>query len=139
MGLALDSGPAIAETAVGRVARETDTGPTGGKPVVDPPHFGHGMPVITPGHPAGSYLLYKLLVNPLNYGDQASRCETAHAVPLPSSACVPGASELESLQERFVALEPMPLNGSLAGEMADLRRLQSFIRGGAQTADCAER
>ena len=137
MGLALDSGPSLDETAIARVAHETDTGPTAGAAVVDGPRFGAGLAVIAPSNPAESYLLYKLLANPGNFGTGAAACTTAHAVAMPRGACPePSSAERARLAEWMVPLDPMPRGGTLPGGVEDLRLLQVFIAYGADTSGC---
>jgi hypothetical protein len=135
MGLALDSASALRDTAIRRVAHETDSGPYTGRPLVDPPRFGLDMSIIDPGSSETSYLVYKLLVNPENFG---GRCETRHAVELPPGTC-PLASDAERarLHDAFVALDPMPPGGAgIAQRLDGLRTLLGFIDAGATTAGC---
>ena len=133
MGLRLDSGEALRETAIAHVAHEADTGPISGQPLVDPARFGTGMPVIDPGAPGTSYLMYKLLVGPANFG----ACETKYEVGLPSGICpAPSPAERTRLLDWFVRLEPMPLGGTLVGTRETLDLLQGFILAGSQAGTC---
>ncbi len=59
MGLVLASPEGIARTAIGRVARETETTGRAGAPESEGRLFGVGMPRIAPGSPGSSWLLYK--------------------------------------------------------------------------------
>jgi hypothetical protein len=137
MGLRLESGSDLRETALHRVARETE-GADVTTPLVDPARFGENMPIVDPGSPALSYLLYKLLVNPLNFETGGGPCTTNHSVRLPNGVC-PLATESERtrLENWFVRLDPMPPEGAaLQGGVPELRALSEFIRAGADTADC---
>jgi hypothetical protein len=137
MGLRLDTAEGLRETAVRRVAQQTDTGPYPGRTLIDPPRFGVGMALIDPGSPATSYLLYKLLRNPDNYGGEGVPCATKYAVALPQGTCAPSPGELTLLGEWFVRLDPMPpLGEALAGGIDDLRLLQRFVSAGADTRRC---
>lgn len=134
MGLRLDSRASLLNTAIGRVAHEADTGPVAGRPLVDPPRFGTGMPVIDPGNPGTSYLLYKLLVGPHNFD---ADCRTKYPVASPTGPCpAPDEAEQQRLQSWFVRLEPMPLGGALAGGKSTMDLLQGYILGGAETTSC---
>lgn len=134
MSLRLDSSASLLSTAIGHVAHEADTGPVAGRPLVDPPRFGTGMPVLDPGNPGTSYLLYKLLIGPENFGDD---CTTRHNVPLPPGGCpMPDDGERQRLRDWFVRLEPMPYGGKLVGGLDTLDLLQRYILAGAGTANC---
>lgn len=156
-GLRLDSAAALRETAVSRVARETDLGDfSGGAADLHGPRFGVRMPIMDgDGHsPGSSYLLYKLLLLPEN----TAPCGRAD-LPLCQLAPAPGESihrdlplargdslqlssaERARLREWFVRGEPMPAaypddEGHLvrgAVTLEGLRALSSFIAAGA---DC---
>jgi hypothetical protein len=134
MNLRLDSRASLLATAIGHVAHEADTGPISGRPLVDPPRFGTGMPIIDPGNPGTSYLLYKLVVGPENFGDA---CSSKYAVPNPSGDCPsPTAVEQQRLRDWFVRLEPMPFDGRLVGGIDTLDLLQRYILAGAETKTC---
>jgi hypothetical protein len=134
MGLRLDSRAGLVDTAIGHVAHEADTGPLAGRPLVDPPRFGTAMPVIDPGSPGTSYLLYKLLVRSDNFG---ADCTSRYRAPLADGTCLAADdAEQQRLRDWFVRLEPMPFGGTLAGGAATLDLLQSFILAGAETDTC---
>lgn len=136
MGLALESGASLQSTAIARVAHETDTGGVAGQILVEAARFGVGMPIIAPGDPANSYLLYKVFENPGNYG--ADGCSTTHTVALPEGQCLPpSTAEIARMQAWFLQADPMPpppFSGSLS--TGELRALQDFIRAGASLSDC---
>jgi hypothetical protein len=136
MALRLDSGASLRETAISRASREVE-GPRAGVPIVDPARFGVGMPIIDPGSPSSSYLVYKLITKPENFGSGDAGCRTTHLVPLPEGTCLPGtAAERARLQDWFVRLDPMPPAGNALAGVGDLRTLSDFIRSGAPTSGC---
>jgi hypothetical protein len=136
LGLRLDSGSALQETAVGQPSREVE-GPDVTRVLVDPARFGLGQSRIEPGSPSRSYLMYKLLVRPENFGTGDAACKTTHLVALPDGTCLaPTAAERARAAEWFVRLDPMPLHGALPGGVSDLRLLSDFIRAGADTGAC---
>lgn len=137
LGLRLDSAAGLLQTAISRVARESE-GPNAGTTIVDPPRFGVGMPVIDPGGPGSSYLVYKLLVKPENFRSGEARCPSSHRVDVPESTCVaPSAAERDRLRDWFVGLDPMPPGDvALPGGLLDLRTLAGYIAAGASTAGC---
>lgn len=115
--------------AIGRVARSSDRGPTSGKPMTSPARFGIGMPLIEPGRPELSFLLYRVLLSPELYNDAKRR----HGVrPL-------DATELARASQ-WLGVGPMPPSdvgwprGSAPSSL--VVALQSWVWGGAQTSDC---
>jgi hypothetical protein len=136
MALRLGTAHDLQQTAIGRVAHETDIGPAGGTVLVDPPRFGVGMAIIAPGEPASSYLLYKLLVNSESYSPDG--CTSIHPVALPAGHCIsPGQEEISRMQDWFVRLSPMPPADE--GEplpLPDVRLVQDYIRAGAPLGGC---
>jgi hypothetical protein len=147
-GLWLEGRRNFAATAIGKVARQTETGDSGGGVGLESsPRFGVEMPLVAPRNPGNSYLLYKLLRNPANYeacsptatspycAEAAEPCQSSHpTLPLPEGECVaPPAEELARLREWFVRGEPMPLVGSIG--LTSLRQVSRFIAAGA---DCSE-
>jgi hypothetical protein len=133
-GLALDTARGLAETAIGRPAHEASTWAIPGSTLDEPPRFGTGMSLIDPGNPGTSYLFYKLLENPGNFG--ADGCTTAYSVALPPGEClVASPAERGRLADWFVAGDPMPPGeAALPGGTSDLRALASFIQ--SSTAEC---
>jgi len=137
MGLDLHSGQALLETAIGRVAHQTDIDGITGQSFENAPRFGVGMPRIDPGQPSNSYLLYKLLIKPDNYRrspEDDEKCETVHRVDL-AGECEPSAEEISRLRQWFVLGDPMPRGGSSTEGASlyrsHLRGIQSWIRSGA--------
>jgi hypothetical protein len=60
-GLDMSSPAALARTAIGVAAHETQTGEHARTADQVPPRFGRAMPLLDPGVPGNSYLVYKLL------------------------------------------------------------------------------
>jgi hypothetical protein len=151
-GLWLDSRANLRSTAIGRIARQTETGDeSGGRAEDRGARFGVRMALIDPKNPGGSYLMYKLLRNPQNYEacgplGQGPFCTdadpkvSAHpALPLGKRQTVaPSAEELERLREWFVRGDPMPLDPRGLGlnvGLDGLRAVSAFIASGA---DCRQ-
>jgi hypothetical protein len=134
-GLALDSTRGLADTAIGRPAHETSTWAIPGTTLDEPPRFGTGMSLIDAASPATSYLFYKLLENPGNFGPDGT-CTTIYSVALPPGQClVASPAERARLADWFVAGDPMPPgHAALPGGASDLRALASFIE--SSTSGC---
>jgi hypothetical protein len=147
----LDGRSNLRNTAIDRVAHETELGDTAGSPLQDSPRFGVQMPIIDPKNPGNSYLLYKLLRKPENFepcgpGVSSSVCaepaDTAVSayttLPLSEGESIePSAEESLRLREWFVRGEPMPYPGgpSTTVSLQGLRAINAFIAAGA---DCSE-
>jgi hypothetical protein len=65
-GLDMSSVARIIATAINDTAHGSQTGEHARKADRSPPRFGKAMPIIDPNFPGNSYILYKLLSNPLN-------------------------------------------------------------------------
>lgn len=144
MGLRLDSWSGIEQTALGRVAHQTETGNTVGVPFVNPSRFGVAMPTIEPGSPEASYLVYKLLLSPENFAPcQGSSC-AFEALPGARSCAPLPDEERERLAEWFVHGEGMPIvrnDGAEPGclpadnralDCGEMRAITRFIQSGAR-------
>ncbi len=103
MGLDLESASDLRTTAVGRPAHQTEIGDTTGVADQDAARFGANMPIIDPGRPDNSYLMYKLLIGPEPYQPAAGE-----DCPAGDSCEVPATDELDRLRSWFVHGEPMP-------------------------------
>ncbi len=134
-GLDLSSGNALLSTAIGRVAHQTDLGTVTGEVLENPARMGIDMPIIDPGRPDNSYLLYKLIVRPENYrrsAEDPDLCGSAYRVAEDEACLPPSEPERARLREWFVRGEPMPLTGpEVALDRSRLRAIQAFIRAGA--------
>jgi hypothetical protein len=136
MGLVLDSWDAIGRTALGRVAHQTEIGASIGRTDENPLRFGANMPIIDPGRPDNSYLMYKLLLAPETYDpcpdpDAETQSEAEAAWCGSCSAddrCEPpDGAELERLAGWFVRGAPMPYSEDKPGH-AMVAAVQAFIR-----------
>jgi hypothetical protein len=137
-GLRLTTRDALVDTAIGRVAHQTETGTTTGLPLEAAARFGSGMPLIDPRRPDNSYLLYKLLVGPSVYAPssgEAEDCASAYSVEPAATGpdcLVPPPDELERLRSWFVLGEAMPpAHVPPFFHRAEARKLSEFIRAGA--------
>lgn len=141
-GLRLTDGDALADTAIGHVAHQTETGGTTGVPLELGERFGSGMPVIDPLRPENSYVFYKLLIGTSVYEPSegepddcasASAYSVAEAPSTEGGGCLaPSADERERLRSWFVLGEPMPPPGEEPFfRLAEARKLAAFIRAGA--------
>lgn len=145
MGLALDSPEAIADSAVLRIAHQTDTGDTAGVTFPNPARFGVGMRRIEPRRSYSSYLVYKLLLEPRNFEPCA---EGSPFCALPgASRCEPlSEAEVQRLAGWFVRGEPMPPSPTAAHWMGcdelpardhlDCGELRAITRWIDNGADC---
>jgi hypothetical protein len=96
MGLDLSSPSGLSATALGVTAHQTQVGEGAEQGETSPLRFGRAMPIIDPGNPGNSYLLYKVLIHPLNH-------------PRPDGELWPAlGAELERLRDAFVSGLPMP-------------------------------
>lgn len=111
MGLRLDSWSGLEQTAIERVAHQTETGNTVGVPFARPARFGVAMPIIDAGNPHTSYLVYKLLLSPANLAPCSADSCAFDALP-GAQSCVPlPTDERERLAAWFVRGEAMPIVG----------------------------
>lgn len=134
MGLDLSGAPGLVTTAINRVAHQSEIGPQGGRYLENPARFGVQMPLIEPGNPGNSYLLYKLLMRPQNYAGIGSSdvCVTDHRVPLPDGQCLPPSeAEMNRVRDWFLRGQPMPLRADLPMNRPMLVDLQRWIAAGA--------
>ncbi len=142
MGLDLSSSEGLLVTAVGKVAHQADTGPNTGLPLQNPSRFGVNMPLIDPGRPDNSYLIYKLLLRPENLG--ASGCTTRYPTLSLGANCEEHRTqEAARLREWFVRGQAMPLTRYASDPQGNVtvndapvplettRGIQAWIRGGA--------
>lgn len=132
MGLDLTSAEAMRRTAIGRVARQTETGATTGIALQNPARTGVAMPIIDPHRPDNSYLLYKLLIAADNYRP-AGDCQTEFRAEVDPELCTRASDdELERLRDSFVRGEPMPHPASARRLGPEgVRSVERFIRAGA--------
>jgi len=137
MGLVLDSEDGIGRTAIGVVASEANGTALASQPLAPQNVFPAGMPILDPGNPGDSFLMYKLLA----YGDAAS------AGPIPYTACRPTtppfdygpgalatADEAQRLGDRVGTRMPW-LRSPLT--IDELERIRLWITQGAEVDDCS--
>jgi hypothetical protein len=98
MGLSVTTIDGLTQTAIGKVAHETEDGGAARIPTEHPLRFGVSMPIIMPSDPGQSYLLYKILANDL--------APLAVDPTDPEDVLQPG--ELERLRQTVVTGLPMP-------------------------------
>ncbi|AUX22110.1 hypothetical protein SOCEGT47_026110 [Sorangium cellulosum] len=126
-------------TAIGHAAHQTQTGERAHVGEESPDRFGTAMPLIDPGNPGNSYLLYKILigqnaVDPTLSPDQAEQLR----------------DEVDRLRAGFVMGMPMPPTGAsfklFASDPADpslvphvdgMDILTAWILNGAEPRDCS--
>jgi hypothetical protein len=128
-GLRLDDELGIS-LAIGRTAHQTQTGELAWQGEQSPSSLGRAMPIIDPGNPGNSYLLYKVLIN--------------RSIP---AAAVAPTEELARLRSAVVVGNPMPIEeypddpatpehdgGGLSLDELDLVR--RWIAAGAPAPSC---
>lgn len=159
-GLILDSSGGIAGTSIGRVAQGSNTGARAG--IAEPPGalFGVDMPIVDPGNPSNSWLMYKLLLapeqpaadetnGPLTNATCATKTPTLQ--PPPQVTPAPSAisdDERTRLSDYVLGNQmPYPPNpGSSATDISnltqdlthdELERVRAWIAQGAPVIDCS--
>lgn len=128
-GLALDSASGLQAT-LRRVARATDRAGLSGKSRLSGERFGWNMPIVEPGEPSFSFIVYRILL-----GRDAYRDETGKFIVRP-----PPAEELERARDWFGVVEEMPPPDvgwpQLVSPIGTVTTLHDWIRDGATTTDC---
>ena len=99
------------------------------------------MNIVDPGSPATSYLMYKLLQKPENFGPAGAepRCVTGYHSPVSDLDCLPTPpDERVRLREWFVLGDPMPKDETSMGQpiaaattRENLVRISAWISTGA--------
>jgi hypothetical protein len=127
MGLVMSSNAALHATAIGRVAHETQDGEQARVPNESPPRFGRAMPILDPGSPGNSYLIYKLLAN----------YQTKPEVPFLDTPPGGEAPEVRRVRTTLIAGMPMPPSGSEAYlRDGEIEWLAEWLLQGAPTKTC---
>ncbi len=143
-GLVLETESGIAATARGRVANATNTG---ARSTAAPPGtaFGIDMPIIDPGNPGNSFLLYKLVQRPPTANAWATEpCSNAALVPTWDVATMPRSGDAETQRlAQFIPGMSMPFRAASDTTTADttvsdaeLDRLRLWIAQGANVESC---
>lgn len=165
-GLVLATSAGVAATAISRVANGSNTGPFAG-PGRAPSHvFGVDMPIVDPGNPGNSWLLYKVLlgapsppVEVVDAGTADARAPASDggAGPAVRPPCVPqpafessavaanGLSDAERARlSDFVLGNRMPYPAAPGRDstgdtltLDEMERLRAWIQQGATVLDCA--
>jgi hypothetical protein len=136
VGLNLEDRAGIERTALRLPAHETFTGPSSTDAPKNPNLFGVNMPIIDPGNPGNSFLLFKAMIRPDNYetntGDDQKQLTSDQPV---GGEKTPSEAEIVRLENGFVKGQPMPVFQSIG--IHQLRTLQAWIAAGAPLADDA--
>jgi len=125
MGLVWTSAAGVQSTAIGRVASESNTGATMGTGLPAGRLFAVDMPLVDPGNPGNSYVIYKLL----SRGEPGAPATTAPALHVPLAS-----DEVDRLRY-FIHGQPMPLSGTPLS-YDDTELVRAWIAQGASTAGC---
>ncbi len=160
-GLILNTSVGVAATAIGRVAQGANTGPYAHTDSENA-HFGFDMPIIDPGNPASSWLMYKLLLatpqpdaleSNADAGGQGTPsngpCGIAPVIePQPQTSYAALTDDERTILGNYVLGQPMPYpkdpatptdNASLLLNLTtpELERVRAWIAGGAIVNDCS--
>ena len=115
-GLVLDTSAGISATALNRIAQGSNTGGRSANPPSSGRLFGVDMPVIDPGNPGNSWLIYKIdLARP-----------PALTGPIPTYACTNGLLEQPQVKFSFAPLVPQ---AQRASDEIERSILSDFILG----------
>ena len=134
MGLDLSSSDGLLATAIREVAHQTETGSTSGIALEEPTRMGVQMPILDPGRPSNSYLLYKLLRNGAIW--EGAPCATRYQVALADQCPAPSSAERTRLREWFVRGQSMPPGSSGGLGRPALDTLHAWISHGAPLDGC---
>lgn len=121
-GLVLDTADGLARTAKsGRPANGSNTGASRGLAPSEPIGFGHDMPIVQPGSPANSWLMYKIELAP----------PPVVMTIRPSIICgSPPKEQIEPKQTKdFQSLATLPLTPSATTPNAERAVLSDYVLG----------
>ena len=161
-GLILETPLGIANTAIGRVSQESNTGGIAGEPQAQGEQFGVDMAIVGTGNPGASWLMYKVLLGqwqlrPIDESVDAgvATCGDASAptsvlgLPSPQPTLTPPATEVEILKQYILGNQmPYPINfasneqtpaedfATLPLTFDELERVRAWIAQGASTEAC---
>ena len=122
MGLDLQNPGGVRDTALSMTAHQTQQGQISVAGDASPERFGRAMPLIDPGNPGNSYIMYKVLANPLNQFR-------------PGGALEPGlALEIDRLRDNVVVGLPMPAQSD-DGDVVGMGGPASVDPEGADSSD----
>ena len=151
-GLLLETSAGVLATAIGRVAQGSNTGATAGAGGPPGPKFGIDVPIVDPGDPGNSWLMYKVLLAPLPTVDGGVLSGTTcgltpiplTAVPSPTTAYAELSDDERGRLTNYVLGNQMPYppapgrddrSQNLTEE--ELERIRSWIAQGATVDDCS--
>lgn len=149
-GLVLDSPEGLTHTAFGHVANGANTGARAGA-AAEGAIFGVDMPIIQPGNPGSSWLVYKLLLArpPITPAPDALRdpCPADKKTVTPALLAPPDvlvtpaalSDEERSVLSDAITGREMPYPPTYTALTdAEIRRVSAWIAQGARTADCSK-
>lgn len=151
-GLLLETSDGVRATAIGRVAQGSNTGATAGAGAAPGPKFGIDMPLVDPGDPGNSWMMYKLLLAPLPTQDAgvltSTSCSGAPVQPAlvpPSLVTFSELSDDERARLGDLVLgnqmpyPPQPGLDDRSQNLSsqELERVRAWIAQGAQVDDCS--
>lgn len=151
-GLLLETSQGVLATAIGRVAQGSNTGATAGAGGPPYPKFGIDVPIIDPGDPGNSWVMYKLLLAPrptvdggildgTNCGGVAVPPTTG---PSPLTAWVEMSDDERARLSNYVLGNQMPYPPAPGKDdrsqnltLDELERIRAWIAEGATVDDCS--
>jgi hypothetical protein len=87
--LVLDTSAGVGATALNRIAQGSNTGPLSTRPPAGQAHFGIDMPIVDPGNPGNSWLMYKVdLARPPTLVDPEDRFACSNGLSEPKTPFV---------------------------------------------------
>jgi hypothetical protein len=158
-GLVLETSIGVLRTAIGRASNEANTGPLAGPGRAPGRVFGVDMPIVAPGNPSNSWLMYKLLLaapqDPAKSPSYAVMLESScngvpartPAVPLgPTTGFLPLPADERARLANHMRGSPMPFPPNPGNDVEsakqnltfdELERVRSWITQGALVEECA--
>lgn len=151
-GLVLDTSIGVRNTAIGPVSHGSNTGPKAGAGSPPGHVFGVDMPIVDPGDPGNSWLMYKLLLAPLPTQDGGvnirTKCDNTPGDP-PVASFGPGTTyakmsdaERARLTDYILGNQmpypPQPGKDDLSQNLSldELQRVRAWIAQGAAVDEC---
>jgi hypothetical protein len=113
--LVLDTSAGVSATALSRIAQGSNTGPRSSNPPAAGHFFGIDMPIVDPGNPGNSWLMYKIDLAPL----------PPDTGPIPRFACTNGLTEPDV---KFV-FAPLVPEAQRTADESERAVLSDFILG----------
>lgn len=133
-GLDFSTPARIASSALRAPAHNTFSGTSSTDAPTNPYVFGVNMPIIDPGNPGNSMMLFKTLIRPDSY-TRSSRSQVAATAALPVGGELrPADGEIARLRDGFVRGDLMPPANQTLG-IDEVRMIQAWISAGAPLRD----